>query len=159
MVEEIDARVDARFERRIEQVEMERYQSPFPHPEHLERYERLYPGAARVIFTSFEEQGEHRRELERQFTRGNERRASIGQWLAFSLVLISLGLGGLCIAIGEAGAGAGIVGVAFTGGVVLYIAGGGARGRAPARNTGPTSRDKARATRGTELESTTDAQP
>jgi uncharacterized membrane protein len=40
------------------------YESHFPHPDHLERYCRLYPDAARIVFTEFEQQGEHRRRLE-----------------------------------------------------------------------------------------------
>lgn len=40
------------------------YSSPFPHPDHLGRYEALYPGAAKIIFEEFEKQGAHRRNLE-----------------------------------------------------------------------------------------------
>jgi hypothetical protein len=32
---------------------MEYYASNFPHPEHLERYEVLFPGAAEIVFTEF----------------------------------------------------------------------------------------------------------
>ncbi|MRX45330.1 DUF2335 domain-containing protein [Agromyces kandeliae] len=145
VVEEIDARVEAKLER----VELEQYNSPFPHPDHLERFEALYPGAARVVFESFDEQGKHRREMEKRFVKGNEVRAFIGQWLAFVLVLAALSLGLVCILNGQAVVGGTIVTVAFGGGVVLYIAGAGSRGRGPARRTGPTKRDKASATRET----------
>ncbi len=44
---------------------MSYYASNFPHPDHLERYEKLFPGAAEAIFTEFRKQAEHRQELEK----------------------------------------------------------------------------------------------
>lgn len=44
---------------------MSYYASNFPHPDHLERYERLFPGAAEAVFTEFRKQAEHRQELEK----------------------------------------------------------------------------------------------
>jgi uncharacterized membrane protein len=41
------------------------YEGPLPPPWILERYARLYPDAPRIIFQSFEKQGDHRRALER----------------------------------------------------------------------------------------------
>ena len=108
----------------------------------------MYPRAAEIIFTAFEEQGGHRREMEAATVRGNERRANIGQWLAYSLVLVALGAGIAAILVGEAVAGATIITVAFGGGVVLAVAGVGGRRKGPARETGPTQRDQASATRG-----------
>lgn len=72
----------------IEQYES--YQGPMPHPEHLERYEALRPGAAAMIFTEFQEQSRHRRDMERRIVIGNERRAVVGQIMAFILALVFL---------------------------------------------------------------------
>ena len=44
---------------------MSYYASNFPHPDHLERYEKLFPGAAEAVFTEFRKQAEHRQELEK----------------------------------------------------------------------------------------------
>lgn len=41
------------------------YASKFPHPEHMERYANLYPGAPEIIFTAFQKQSAHRQELEK----------------------------------------------------------------------------------------------
>lgn len=38
---------------------------PLPHPSTLERYNQIVPGSAKMIFDNFEEQGRHRRELEK----------------------------------------------------------------------------------------------
>lgn len=61
-----------------------------PHPDHLERYEALHPGASAIIFGEFQSQGEHRRELERRVVRGNERRSDIGQWLGWTIAIAFL---------------------------------------------------------------------
>lgn len=44
---------------------MSYYASKFPHPDHMERYEKLFPGAAEAIFTEFRKQAKHRQELEK----------------------------------------------------------------------------------------------
>ncbi|WP_026878714.1 DUF2335 domain-containing protein [Ignatzschineria larvae DSM 13226] len=46
------------------QHRQENYDSPFPHPDHLERFNKLYPNAAETVFKEFEKQGAHRREME-----------------------------------------------------------------------------------------------
>lgn len=46
------------------QHKQESYDSPFPHPDHLERFNELYPDAAETVFKEFERQGKHRRDME-----------------------------------------------------------------------------------------------
>lgn len=50
---------------RFSATRMSFYASHFPHPDHLERYEKLFPGAAEAVFTEFRKQAEHRQELEK----------------------------------------------------------------------------------------------
>lgn len=57
------------------------YSSPFPHPDHLERYESLHPGAAKIIFEGFEKQGRHRRELESVVIPGQVSNARLGIYI------------------------------------------------------------------------------
>lgn len=104
-------------------MKMESYASPHPHPEHLERYVALYPDAARIVFDSYEAQGVHRREMERQFMTGSERRANIGQWLAFLLVGGAIAGGIVALLNGLEWAGGTVLVAALGGGVILAITG------------------------------------
>jgi uncharacterized membrane protein len=45
-------------------VEISSYSGPLPHPDILRSFEEIIPGAAQRIFTQFEEQSSHRREME-----------------------------------------------------------------------------------------------
>lgn len=113
------------IQERISQVLMqaEQYSSPHPHPEHLERYAALYPQAPEIVFEQFRKQGDHRREMEAKYMRGSERRANIGQWLAFILVLAVVASGVIAIIAGNPVAGSSIIGVALGGGILLAISG------------------------------------
>lgn len=104
-------------------MQVERYSSPHPHPDHLERFAALYPDAPKIVFESFREQGEHRRARETQHMNGSERRANIGQWLAFVLVAAVIGAGIFAVAVDEAGAGATMISVGLGGGILLAISG------------------------------------
>jgi hypothetical protein len=59
----------------------------------LEHYEHVSPGAADRILTQFEEQGRHRRVLERRVVTHNMVSATIGQIAAFLLFLVVVGAG------------------------------------------------------------------
>lgn len=48
-----------------QEIRSEFHVGPLPHEKTLEGYERIVPGSANMIFTEFERQGRHRRELER----------------------------------------------------------------------------------------------
>jgi len=66
---------------------MEMFEGPLPPPAVLERYETLYPDAPRIIFTSFEQQGIHRRTIEDFAIRTNARRADYGLAAGFVVTL------------------------------------------------------------------------
>ena len=57
---------------------MSYYASNFPHPDHLERYEKLFPGAAEAVFTEFRKQAEHRQELEKLVVPQQLKNARVG---------------------------------------------------------------------------------
>lgn len=103
------------------------YVGPLPEPADLQAYDLIVPGAAERIVSAFERQSAHRQELEQTVVSGSERRAGLGQWLAF-VVLMSGVIGGSVVAVaGDGVAGASIAGAAFAGGALSYIIG----GRAP----------------------------
>lgn len=76
------------------QLTIAAYSGPVPPPELLRQFEEILPGAARIIFSEFQEQGLHRRRLEDISVRTNNRRSLIGQAVAGTGLLILL-LGGL----------------------------------------------------------------
>ncbi|MFZ4618457.1 MAG: DUF2335 domain-containing protein [Rectinemataceae bacterium] len=92
----------------------------------LEKLEGIYPGITVRILDNWDNQGKHRQELEKFVIARDNRRADIGQWLAFTLGVIAL-LGGFgLLAIGKDGAGtATVIGsvatllTAFFGGALL----------------------------------------
>lgn len=145
---EVPPALQQTIEASVLQVMTEQYSGQFPHPEHMERYAALYPDSPKIIFEQFAAQGQHRREMERMYQEGNERRAGRGQFLAFALVVIAFAVGLICALVQEATAASIIIPAAFTGGVVLYIAGGGAKNAVPARKAERNRRAQAKATRG-----------
>lgn len=100
------------------------YVGPLPEPTDLKAYDLVVPGAAERILTQFEEQGRHRRELERSVVGGSERRGNVGQWLAFVLLLAGIAGGCVVAAVGEAKAGGVIAAAAFACGALTYLIGG-----------------------------------
>lgn len=51
-----------------------------PHPDHLARYNELYPDTAKVLVEGLAAQGEHRRALEKQAVAEGHRNARLGLW-------------------------------------------------------------------------------
>ncbi len=64
------------------------YSSNLPHPEHLDRYEKLYPGAAEIVFKRFEQQGLHRQSLEKEVVPAQLRNARLGIYVQGFSVLV-----------------------------------------------------------------------
>jgi uncharacterized membrane protein len=97
----------------------EMYSGPLPHPEILRKFEEISPGAAKMILQKFEQQSDHRRDLESRVVRGQIRQADTGQWMAFGL-LGTIILGGLFLAYtGRDMVGFGAIVTAVVGGVTL----------------------------------------
>lgn len=97
---------------------------PLPDPDTLAKYDEVVPGTARSIVEAFTSQGKHRQALERKIVEGSETRATRGQWLVFSLLLMCVA-GGLGVAFALSPvAGCALAGSAVGGGALLYIFGG-----------------------------------
>lgn len=82
----------------------------------LSEFERIVPGAAERIVAQFEQEAEHRRELERKQTRFVIHDTHIGQAIAGAFALTSLGIAAYAISEGAQWA-ATVIG----GGVVIPI--------------------------------------
>lgn len=108
--------------RRALSMEMELFAGPLPPPAILERYAGLYPDAPRIIFTSFEAQGIHRRTLEDFVVRANARRAAQGLWAGFVVTILFLFVSAYLILNGHDVAGTilGVVDLVALAGVFVY---------------------------------------
>jgi uncharacterized membrane protein len=65
-------------------------QGPLPPPAELEKYERLYPGATKLLFNNFMAQSNHRMELETFTLQRDAKRADRGQMIAAILCIMVL---------------------------------------------------------------------
>ncbi len=76
--------------RRAISIYQESYSGPMPKPEHLERYDKVVPGAAKDIVEEFKANGAHIRKMETLATEGTIAKNKRGQNMAFLLVIIGL---------------------------------------------------------------------
>jgi uncharacterized membrane protein len=85
------------------------FSGPLPPPEYLEKYERVHPGAAQQIFTTFERLTTHQIEMEKQALSSETGRATLGVAAGF-VIAMTLIIGGVfCICLGHDWAGATII--------------------------------------------------
>jgi uncharacterized membrane protein len=73
---------------------IETFQGPVPRPEIIEKYEKILPGAAERIFKSWENQTEHRQNLERSVVKTDNFKSILGVVLGFFVVVIAI-IGGI----------------------------------------------------------------
>jgi uncharacterized membrane protein len=66
------------------------HQGPYPDPETLAEYAKIYPPSAEIIFKNGIEQSEHRRSLETKLLEHNIKASERGQLLGFALGVIGL---------------------------------------------------------------------
>ena len=86
-------------ERRMIQLEKrETFEGPVPHPDIIEKYERILPGAAERIFKSWEGQTAHRQSLERSVVRADNFKSILGVVFGFIVVVVAI-VGGIITAI------------------------------------------------------------
>lgn len=73
-------------------VQAHSFSGPMPLPEHLAQYDRIVPGAGRLIVDEFQMNSPHTREIETMNLRGSIRKDMRAQFIAGFLVLIGFGL-------------------------------------------------------------------
>jgi uncharacterized membrane protein len=99
------------------------FSGPLPPPEILEKYDQVYPGAAKIILDAFQSQGDHRQSLERTVVKQGSRDSLIGLIFAFIIGMTTILSGAYCITIGQPYAGAFLGGSGLTGLVGTFIYG------------------------------------
>lgn len=76
----------------------EMFSGPVPHPEIIERYEKIYPGAAKQIFEEYDRQVLHRHSLEKSLVKTDNLKSILGVVFGFIVVMFSL-IGGILVVI------------------------------------------------------------
>lgn len=71
----------------------ETFVGPVPPPEIIEKYERIYPGAAKIIFEKWDSQVTHRHNLEKSVVRTDNIKSILGVFFGFIVVLAAIGGG------------------------------------------------------------------
>lgn len=94
-----------------------------PPPGELERYEVLYPGTTEILLNAFSKQVEHRIEIESMVLGGDNRRATIGQVMAFITSTIVIILGFILILLGKDGKGFSLIVGSLTAIAGIFVAG------------------------------------
>jgi len=76
----------------------EHFSGPLPHPNILERYNEIVPGAAERILQSFEKQTKHRQDIERGVIRTDNFKSILGLVFGFIIAMSAI-LGGVYTAL------------------------------------------------------------
>lgn len=104
------------------------FSGPLPHPNLLQQYEEICPGFAERIVGSWEKETSHRHDLEKMVVdaeiegqRNIPKEIKRGQWLAFTLSLLFLLVGGFLAYHGKEASGSIIGGAGFIGTITSFL--------------------------------------
>ena len=75
------------------QQETSFWSGPLPSPEAIEAFEKTYPGSAKIIFEVFQNQSNHRIDIEKLVLQKSLRNEFLGMVLAFILMTMIIGGG------------------------------------------------------------------
>ena len=100
----------------------QQYRGPLPPPSVLESYDKIYPGAAKIIIDNFISQSDHRRHLEKTVIQSGSRGSLLGIIFAFILGMTTIIGAVVCILSGEKNIGLslGLVGLTSLVGTFIY---------------------------------------
>lgn len=86
--------LDRKLEQKVEKfVRLEMYKGPMPTPEQIEKYEKLYSGAAKFFFKTVEKQVNHRIEMESHVIKSNSESEKRGSWFGFIIAMSAIAAG------------------------------------------------------------------
>lgn len=106
---------------KLEMTMLEMHSGPIPHPDILEKYYRLDPGAAKLIIENGVKESEHRRNLENEAVRYTARDTARRDWMGFIIGIIIISVGALLIYTGHTITGTVLSGVSAIGLVGLFV--------------------------------------
>lgn len=81
------------------------FSGPLPPPEVLENYDKVYPGAAKIIIEMAQKQSSHRQELEKSVITSDIKNSRLGLYFGFIIGLVGIVAGAIIISTGQAIAG------------------------------------------------------
>ena len=97
------------------------WSGPLPPPNELAAFDQIVPGGAERIFKQFEEEGDHRREMEKSNARFLIRDTHVGQLLAGLYAVCAFGVTAYAISRGAEWAAVILGGGTIVGGVVAFL--------------------------------------
>ena len=77
----------------VELSKTETFYGPIPHPAIIEKYESIYPGAAKIIFENWDKQVDHRQKLEKSVVYFDNFKSLFGTIAGFFIQIIAVGGG------------------------------------------------------------------
>ncbi len=104
-------------------LKLQHHQGPLPHPSLLQEYNNVVPGAAERIICMAEEQAKHRQELEKAVITSDIRDGKTGLFLGFSIGLVAIIAGAVCIIQGHSVSGGILGGSAVPGLTAVFVYG------------------------------------
>lgn len=93
----LDTDDPAEVKRTIEVLEARLHQGPLPTPSDTEAYERVYPGATKIMFDRWQQQSDHRMALERSTVDSNLAARTRGQYIGLTLAALVIAGGFIAI--------------------------------------------------------------
>ena len=96
---------------------------PLPPPNVLKSYEDILPGATERILANFEDESQHRRQLEKQAFDSDSFRSKIGLFAGCFVALSLIGVATLCVLNGYAWQAVAILGVELAAAVSVFVKG------------------------------------
>lgn len=94
---------------------------PIPSAAEIARYAQVYPDAPAILFGELQAESAHRRVMEQEIVRSESRRADRGQFIAATVFILGLIIGGGLVAMGHDAAGAAIVGADLVSGAAIFL--------------------------------------
>lgn len=76
----------------------EHFSGPLPHPETLQKYEDVVPGAAQIIISKFEQQTDHRISIEKSVVKTGNLKEVLGLFAGFLIAMTAI-IGGIVTAV------------------------------------------------------------
>ncbi|MFC6171228.1 DUF2335 domain-containing protein [Loigolactobacillus jiayinensis] len=99
-------------------AKLEMYSGPIPHPDILDRYNQMDPGAAKQIIDNGVAESEHRRSMESKLLEYSRRDQKRRDWMGFSIGLVIIVVGAFLMYLDHY-----IVGSILSGGSALGLVG------------------------------------
>lgn len=104
-------------------IEEQQYSGPIPHPQLLNGFEQIVPGAAERILAMAEENGKHQREMEKKALDVTYRTILTGQIFGFLIGILAFATCIVALYLGSENTAMTVGGITVTGLVTVFVTG------------------------------------